>query len=105
MLRGLKTPETARLAPADQRYPTGELVRRLLALAWRFRADCVWSLVLSVLLLLLGIAGLKLLGAVIDIIRYALDPTLPPPVYPFGWNPPPAWSALQVVTALALAIV
>ena len=57
------------------------------------------------LLLLLGIAGLKLLGVVIDVIRYALDPSLPPPVYPFDWNPPAGWSPLQVVTALALAIV
>src|SRR5208283_1131247 len=105
MLRVLKTPGTANIAADDERYPTRELVRRLLALAWRFRADCLWSLVLSVVLLLLGIAGLKLLGVVIDVIRYALDPALPAPVYPFGWNPPAAWSALQVVTALALAIV
>ncbi|MGO9588091.1 MAG: ABC transporter ATP-binding protein [Limisphaerales bacterium] len=74
-------------------------------MAWRFRADCLWSLGLSVVLLLLGIAGLKLLGVVIDVIRYTLDPSLPAPVYPFGWNPPADWSALQVVTALALAIV
>ncbi|MGO8837200.1 MAG: ABC transporter ATP-binding protein [Limisphaerales bacterium] len=60
---------------------------------------------MSLALLLLGIAGLKLLGVVIDIIRYALDPALPPPVYPFGWQPPAGWSPLQVVTALALAIV
>ena len=77
--------------------------------SWRWRGgsaqDCLWSLVLSVVLLLLGIAGLKLLGVVIDVIRYALDPSLPPPVYPFGWNPPVGWSALQIVTALALAIV
>jgi ATP-binding cassette subfamily B protein len=77
----------------------------LVALAWRFRASCLWSLGLSVVLLLLGIAGLKLLGVVIDVIRHALDPSLPPPVYPFGWNPPAGWSPLQVVTALALAIV
>ena len=89
---------------ADERYSTRELVRRLLALAWRFRADCVWSVVLSLILLLLGIMGLKLLGVVIDIIRQALNPTLPPPVYPFGWNPPMGWSALQIVTAIAVAI-
>jgi ABC-type multidrug transport system fused ATPase/permease subunit len=76
-----------------------------LALAWRFRADCLWSLVLSLVLLLLGIAGLKLLGVVIDVIRFALDPSLPPPVYPFGWQPPAAWPALRIVTALSLAIV
>lgn len=90
---------------ADGRYPTRELVRRLAALAWRFRKDCLWSLLLSVVLLLLGIAGLKLLGVVIDVIRYALDPALPPPVYPLGWHPPAEWSPLAIVTALALAIV
>jgi ATP-binding cassette subfamily B protein len=77
----------------------------LLALAWRFRADCVWSVALSLILLLLGIAGLQLLGLVIDVIRQALDSSLPPPAYPFGWHPPATWSALQIVTVLALTIV
>jgi ABC-type multidrug transport system fused ATPase/permease subunit len=76
-----------------------------LALAWRFRLDCLLSLVLSVVLLLLAITGLKLLGVVIDVIRHALDPAVRPPVYPFGWSPPADWSPLQIVTALALAIV
>jgi ABC-type multidrug transport system fused ATPase/permease subunit len=97
--------ETVHGTSTDERYPTRELVRRLLALAWRFRRDCLWSLVLSVLLLLLGIVGLKLLGVVIDVIRYALDSSLPPPVYPFGWQPPPGWTPLRIVTALSLAIV
>jgi ATP-binding cassette, subfamily B, bacterial len=76
----------------------------LLALAWQFRADCTWSVVLSLILLLLGIFGLKLLGLVIDVIRQALDPSLPSPAYPFGWCPPAKWSALQVVTAIAVTI-
>ena len=100
----LKTSEPDKNIPADERYSTGKLVRRLLALAWMFRADCIWSVVLSLVLLLLGIAGLKLLGLVIDVIRRGLDPSLPPPVYPFGWNPPANWSALQIVTAIALVI-
>jgi len=91
--------------PDDQRYSTGILVRRLLTLAWRFRANCLWSMLLSLVLLLLGIAGLQLLGLVIDVIRHALNPSLPPPVYPLGWHPPAGWTALQVVTLLALAIV
>jgi ATP-binding cassette subfamily B protein len=103
-LDGLKTTETKTFA--DDRYSTGNLVRRLLALAWRFRADCVWSVVLSLALLLLGIAGLKLLGVVIDVIRHAINPTgTAAPAYPFDWQPPADWSALQIVTALALAIV
>jgi ATP-binding cassette subfamily B protein len=101
----LKTSGTLGQRPADERYATGKLVRRLFALAWQFRADCIWSTVLSLVLLLLGIAGLQLLGLVIDVIRQALDPSLPPPAYPFGWQPPANWSALQIVTSLALAIV
>jgi ATP-binding cassette, subfamily B, bacterial len=103
-LEVLKTSGTDGSIPADERYSTGKLVRRLFALAWIFRADCIWSVVLSLVLLLFGIAGLKLLGLVIDVIRRALDPALPSPVYPFGWNPPATWSALQIVTAIALVI-
>jgi ATP-binding cassette subfamily B protein len=100
----LKASETDNPIAADERYSTHELVRRLFALAWRFRADCVWSVVLSLILLLLGIMGLKLLGLVIDVIRRALDPTLPVPAYPFGWNPPAGWTALQIVAAIAVTI-
>lgn len=89
----------------ERRYDTGELVRRLLALAWQFRGDCLVSLLLSVALLLLGLAGLQLLGVVIDVIRYALDPSQRSPSYPFGWMPPASWTPLQIVSALSLAIV
>jgi len=92
-------------ADQERRYSTGELVRRLMALAWGFRTDCLLSLALSVALLLLGLAGLQLLGVVIDVIRHGLDPTQPVPVYPFGWSPPHHWTPLQVVTALSSAIV
>src|SRR6266536_3217188 len=88
----------------ERQYPTWELVRRLLGLAWQFRGDCVLSLTLSIVLLLLGLAGLQLLGIVIDVIRHALDPSQRAPSYPFGWNPPGAWSPLQIVTSLSLAI-
>ncbi len=89
----------------ERRYSSGELVRRLLALAWRFRGDCLWSLAQSLMLLLLGLAGLQLLGLVIDVIRHALDPAQRAPVYPFGWTPPPGWTPVQIVTVMALAIV
>jgi ATP-binding cassette subfamily B protein len=98
------TGKTKKLTLAD-RYTTGELTQRLLMLAWRFRRDCLVSLALSVVLLLLGLAGLQLLGLVIDIIRHALDPAQQAPAYPFGWRPPKAWSPLGIVGALSLAIV
>lgn len=93
-------------APAGrQAYTPAELVRRLLALAWQFRADCLFSIVLSLLLLLLALFGLQLLGTVIDVIRYAADPSNRPPEYPLAWAPPREWSAISVVTALSVAII
>src|ERR1043166_3066359 len=89
----------------DRRYSTGELVRRLLALAWQFRFDCIASLALSIALLLLGLLGLQLLGVVVDVIRHALDPLQRAPVYPYGWTPPAGWTPLRIVTALSLAII
>src|ERR1051326_3701385 len=89
----------------ERRYTTGELVRRLLALAWQFRVDCVASLAVSLMLLLLGLLGLQLLGVVVDVIRHALDPAQRAPVYPYGWTPPAHWKPLQIVTALSLAII
>ena len=86
-------------------YPPRVLVRRLVALAWRYRTDFLLSLGLSVALLLLGLLGLQLLGVVIDVIRHALDPLQQAPRYPLGWRPPEGWTPLQVVTALSLAIV
>jgi ABC-type multidrug transport system fused ATPase/permease subunit len=90
---------------SGREYSTGELVRRLTALAWRYRRDFLLSLGLSLILLILGLIGLQLLGVVIDVIRRALNPALQAPHYPFGWTPPADWSALQVVTALSMAIV
>lgn len=91
--------------PIARQYSTRELVRRLCALAWQFRGDCLNSVLLNLALLLLGIAGLQLLGVVIDVIRHALDPVQKSPAYPFGWQPPASWSALNIVTALSIAIV
>src|SRR5690349_16690482 len=92
-------------AQPAREYSTGELLRRLFALAWQFRVDCLLSLTLSLILLFLGLMGLQLLGVVIDVIRHALDPIQRAPVYPLGWTPPSSWAPLQIVTALALSIV
>jgi ATP-binding cassette subfamily B protein len=89
----------------ERRYETGELVRRLVGLAWQFRGDCLRSLAQSVMLLLLGLLGLQLLGVVIDVIRHALDPTQRAPMYPYGWSPPASWTPVHTVTMMALAIV
>jgi ATP-binding cassette subfamily B protein len=79
----------------ERRYATGELVRRLLSLAWQFRDDCLQSLVLSATLPLLGLAGFQLLGVVINVIGHALDPAQRATVHPFAWTPPAGWTALR----------
>jgi ATP-binding cassette subfamily B protein len=88
----------------DARYSTGHLVRRLVGLAWQFRRNFLLSLGLSVSLVLLGLAGLQLLGTVVDVIRNGLDPSLPAPRYPLGWRPPAGWSPLRIVAALSFAL-
>jgi ATP-binding cassette subfamily B protein len=90
---------------SGREYSTGELVRRLTALAWRYRGDFLMSLALSVVLLVLGLLGLEMLGVVIDVIRRALDQSQRAPHYPLNWTPPATWGALQIVTALSGAIV
>jgi ATP-binding cassette subfamily B protein len=101
----LKTPPQPSINAVGRDYPAGELVRRLLAVAWQYRADFLLSLSLSLTLLLLGLLGLQLLGVVIDVIRHALDPSQRAPVYPFGWMPPADWPALRIVTVLSMAII
>src|SRR6476646_4842650 len=96
----------ARPQPQNEReYSSSELVRRLLGLAWHFRSDFLLSVLLSIVLLLLALAGLQFLGVAIDVIRHALDPSQRAPNYPLGWKPPMDWSPLQIVTALAAAII
>ena len=89
----------------ERQYSTAELVWRLLALGWRYRADCLLSLGLSVVLLVLALGGLQFLGLAIDVIRHALDSKVPAPVFPFGWLPPAGWSPLRLVAGLSGAII
>ena len=55
-------------APA---FSTANLVRRLLALSWRYRAECLKVLICQTVLLALGLLGLGLLGVGIDFIQHA----------------------------------
>ena len=86
------------------RYSTTDLVKRLLGIAWQFRMDCLLSLGLNIVVLLLSLIGLQLLGLVIDVIRHGLDPSRLPPQFPLGWNPPVEWTALHTVVILSLSI-
>lgn len=81
-----------------------ELNRRMLQLAWQFRADCVRVLVLNLILVALNLSGLGLAGLGIDVLRHAFDADGPSPRWPLGWNPPTAWSSLALVAFVAALI-
>jgi ATP-binding cassette subfamily B protein len=79
-------------------------MRRLLALAWKYRSDCLLSLVLQGALLTLSLSGLGLGGLGIDYIRSVLAPAVPPPLWPMGLVPPADWSWKQVLCALGAGV-
>ena len=83
--------------PDDNR----KLVRRLLALAWSYRAGCLKVLGIQTILLVMGLGGLAFIGLAIDLIRHSLDPATTPASWPMGFHPPEHWSAFQQVALVA----
>ncbi len=81
------------------RYPTGVLLKKLLALSWRYRWSCLAILGLQVVLITIGLAGLGATGLGIDFVRHTLDPTTPTPSWPLSL---PALTNLHPVTTLSL---
>ncbi|HTS19858.1 MAG TPA: ABC transporter ATP-binding protein [Verrucomicrobiae bacterium] len=77
------------------------IIRRLLGLSWHYRSGCIKVFVYQFLLLAMGLTGLGLTGLGIDFIRYQLQPTAKPPHWPFGFIPPPAWTPMNVLMAIA----
>src|SRR5579871_4856479 len=58
---------------ADTVYTNGRLIRRLFALAWRYRLRCLQVLGLQLVLLTMGLVGLSLTGIGIDFIRHKVE--------------------------------
>ena len=76
---------------------SSRLVRRLLGLSWQYRKECVAVFSFQVVLLGLGVSGLKLSGLAIDVTRRALDPAVSPPRWPFGLALPPEWGPAKLL--------
>src|SRR5829696_1939306 len=76
------------------------LVRRLFALAWRYRLHCLQVLSIQLALLTMGIAGLSFTGIGIDYIKHRVDGT---PLGPnrFHVHLPEQWPYWQVLGMLA----
>jgi ATP-binding cassette subfamily B protein len=83
---------------------TGDVLRRLFALSWRYRYGCAGLLALQILLLCTSLAALQLGGIGIDAIRFHLGEQTEPPCWPGGWPLPTDWPPLGQVGAVAGAI-
>lgn len=57
----------------DKTYRSTALVRRLIALAWRRPRTLLAVLILQILLLALGLAGVNFIGQGIDYLRETVD--------------------------------
>lgn len=88
----------------DPELSNSQLMRRLLALVWKYRAGCIWVLSLQVVLITIGLYGLAFTGLGIDFIHHELDPTSKAPDWPFGLHPPLEWPPLAIVGVIAAAI-
>ena len=87
--------------PASAKTTRGQLFRRLLGLGVRYRFAAAVMVALQALVVAMTLAGLGLTGQGIDFIRSQVDPTTPPPDWPFGWSPPGGWSPLKTVAVVA----
>ncbi len=81
-----------------------QLIFRLLGLTWHYRWGCFKVLFTQFGLLGTGIAMVALTGLGIDTLRHAVDPQARPPQWPASVPPPPHWTPMQVITALAASI-
>jgi len=82
-----------------------KLTRWMAGLALAYPWRCLLLLTLHLLLLALQVSGLRLTGVTFDFLAHQVKTDGPLPRWPLGLQPPPGWSAQQVVLALGAAII
>jgi ATP-binding cassette subfamily B protein len=90
--------------PVEQTAPeemgNGRIIRRLLALTWRYRAGCIKILLFQFALLGIVVVSLGLTGRGIDFIHAAVNPDVKAPSWPFGWVPPASWPPMGILCGI-----
>jgi len=80
------------------------LLRRLIVMGFEYRRGCVEMIAMHLGLVALTLSGLGLTGLGIDYIRFVIEPGRAAPAWPLGIKPPSNWSPIQVVVAIAAAV-
>lgn len=80
------------------------LLRRLISIGFEYRRGCVEMIAMHLGLVALTLSGLGLTGLGIDYIRSVIEPGSTTPQWPFGIRPPIDWTPMQVVLAIAAAV-
>jgi ATP-binding cassette subfamily B protein len=77
------------------------VIRRLLALSWRYRLGCIKVFIYQLILLATALTGLGTTGLAIDYVRSQIQATAKPPHWPFGLAPPASWTSMNILMAMA----
>ncbi len=80
------------------------MLQRLFLLGWRYRRACLAVVALQALIVSMNVAGLRLTGLGIDLVRHELDPASQPPRWPLGVVPPTTLSTFELLAAIAAGI-
>lgn len=99
------TPSQSFDSVATTAHPSNwALLRRLISIGFEYRRGCVEMIAMHLGLVTLTLSGLGLTGLGIDYIRSVIEPGSAPPQWPWGIQPPASWSPMQVVIAIAIAV-
>ena len=91
--------------PQDKpQAPIAEVLLRLVKLTWRYKGGALLIIVLQMGLLAMALSGLGLVGLGIDVIGRGVGASDKPTNWPFGFQPPTHWSAMQQVLLIAGAV-
>ncbi len=80
------------------------LLRRLISIGFEYRRGCVEMIAMHLGLVALTLSGLGLTGLGIDYIRSVIEAGSAAPHWPLGVRPPAHWTPMQVVIAIAAAV-
>ena len=80
------------------------MIRRLLAMSWRYRWGCIKVAALQSIILAFGMLGIGFTGLGIDEMRYAVHLTPHPPLWPFHISPPANLDPMHVIEWISAAV-